>query len=180
MVDEFSVRSASPAADLPGEASPVLDFAAVYRAEMPLLTRFVMKHGARPQEAADAAHEAFARAYEVWATIRYPARWLRTVASRAYFRARRPREELPGELPPSRADFHLPTIIELSDQERAVYAALAELPARQRQVMAWFYDHYTVSEISEELQISEDAVRQNLCRARATLKTRRSQQGGAR
>ncbi|MFG2880684.1 hypothetical protein ACGFYU_37700 [Streptomyces sp. NPDC048337] len=66
---------------------------------MPLLARFVMKHGASPQEAADAAHEAFATAYPQWDSIRFPARWLRTVAVRVYFRAKL-REDLLGHLPP--------------------------------------------------------------------------------
>lgn len=148
----------------------------MYRREMPLLTRFVMKHGASPQEAADAAQEAFAAAYPQWGSIRFPTRWLRTVATRAYFRAKL-REDLPGELPEGRNEAHLPTNIQLSEQEREVYAALAELPPRQRQVMAWFYDRYTGAEIAEELGITEEAVRQNLHRARAALKVRLSQRG---
>ncbi|MCI4078843.1 sigma-70 family RNA polymerase sigma factor [Streptomyces sp. MMS21 TC-5] len=73
----------------------------------------------------------------------------------------------------------MPTNIALSDQEREVYTALAELPSRQRQVMAWFYDGYTITEIADVLEIAKESVRQNLCRARATLKARLSQQGGA-
>ncbi|MEU2653732.1 sigma-70 family RNA polymerase sigma factor [Streptomyces sp. NPDC007325] len=153
------------------------DFSDTYRREMPLLTRFVMKHGAGPQEAADAAQEAFAAAYPQWNSIRFPARWLRTVAARAYFRARL-REDLPGELP-ERRDDSLATGIQLGEQEREVYEALAQLPSRQRQVMAWFYDHYTPAEIAEELGITQEAVRQNLHRARATLKTRLSRRGGS-
>ncbi|MDQ0605419.1 RNA polymerase sigma factor (sigma-70 family) [Streptomyces canus] len=179
MVDDISPLSARSASARLGTVLEPQAFADVYRAEMPLLARFVMKHGASPQEAADAAHEAFAQAYENWDRIRYPARWLRTVATRIYFRAKL-REDLPGELPSPRAEFHLPTNIELSDQERDVYAALAELPPRQRQVMAWYYDWYTVPEIAEVLSIAEDAVRQSLCRARAALKAHRSQQGGVR
>ncbi|MGW3404626.1 hypothetical protein ACWDPI_24140, partial [Streptomyces zhihengii] len=68
---------------------------------MPLLTRFVMKHGASPQEAADAAQEAFAVAYPQWSSIRFPARWLRMVAARAYVRDRL-REDLLGDLPEGR------------------------------------------------------------------------------
>ncbi|GAA3123221.1 RNA polymerase sigma factor [Streptomyces goshikiensis] len=154
-------------------------FPDAYQREMPLLTRFVMKHGAGPQEAADAAHEAFATAYPQWDRIRFPKRWLRTVAVRVYLRARL-REDLPGELPTTRAESHVPTNIQLSDQEREVYSALAELPSRQRQVMAWFYDGYTVAEIAEELEITKESVRQNLCRARATLKARLSGEGGVR
>ncbi|MGW2272243.1 RNA polymerase sigma factor [Streptomyces yangpuensis] len=177
MIDDAAVREADPAGRA-GSGRARHDFPETYRRELPLLTRFIMKHGASPQEAADAAHEAFATAYPQWSTIQYPACWLRTVAVRVYFRARL-REDLPGELPAARAESHVPTNIQLSDQEREVYTALAELPARQRQVMAWFYDGYTITEIADVLEITKESVRQNLCRARATLKARLSQQGGA-
>ncbi|WP_037919807.1 RNA polymerase sigma factor [Streptomyces xanthophaeus] len=159
------------------------DFQDAYRREMPLLTRFVMKHGADPQEAADAAHEAFTTAYPQWDGIRFPARWLRTVAVRVYYFRAKLREDLPGELPElptTRARSYVPTNIQLSDQEREVYTALVALPSRQRQVMAWHYDGYTVAEIAEELEITKESVRQNLCRARATLKARLPRRGGAR
>ncbi|MEU9107156.1 sigma-70 family RNA polymerase sigma factor [Streptomyces xanthophaeus] len=177
MADDTSLPRTGPATQVRTGPGPH-DFADAYRREMPLLTRFVMKHGASPQEAADAAHEAFATAYPQWDSIRFPARWLRTVAVRVYFRAKL-REDLPGELPTTRAESHVPTNIQLSDQEREVYAALADLPSRQRQVMAWFYDGYTVAEIAEELEITKESVRQNLCRARATLKARLPRRGGA-
>ncbi|MCX5409872.1 sigma-70 family RNA polymerase sigma factor [Streptomyces sp. NBC_00335] len=177
MVDDTSFPQTLPGTGVRTSLGPY-PFPDVYRREMPLLTRFVMKHGAGPQEAADAAQEAFATAYPVWDSIRFPARWLRTVAVRVYFRAKL-REDLPGELPATRAESHVPTSIQLSDQEREVYAALVELPSRQRQVMAWFYDGYTLAEIAEELGITKEAVRQNLCRARATLKAGLGQRGGA-
>ncbi|MER5935369.1 sigma-70 family RNA polymerase sigma factor [Streptomyces sp. NPDC002054] len=176
MADDTSLPG--PGTRVKTESAP-LDFPEVYRREMPLLVRFVMKHGARPQEAVDAAQEAFATAYPVWESIRFPARWLRTVATRLYFRTKL-REDLPGELPETGAEFHLPTNIQLSEQEREVYAALSALPPRQRQVMAWFYDRYTVGEIAEELGVTEAAVRQNLHRARVTLKAHLSGRGGAR
>jgi hypothetical protein len=67
MVDELSVRSsAAPATNCGGTGTAARDFATVYRAELVPLIRFVMKHGARPQEAADAAQEAFVQAYKTW------------------------------------------------------------------------------------------------------------------
>ncbi|MGW9067979.1 RNA polymerase sigma factor [Streptomyces yangpuensis] len=177
MIDDAAVRQ-TDSVSRAGSGPERHDFPETYRRELPLLTRFIMKHGASSQEAADAAHEAFAAAYPQWSTIQYPARWLRTVAVRVYFRARL-REDLPGELPTTRAESHVSTNIQLSDQEREVYTALAELPSRQRQVMAWFYDGYTIAEIADELGITKESVRQNLCQARAALKARLSQRGGA-
>ncbi|MFD0034969.1 sigma factor [Streptomyces sp. NPDC127172] len=100
MVDELSVRSsAAPATNCGGTGTAARDFATVYRAELVPLIRFVMKHGARPQEAADAAQEAFVQAYKTWDTISFPERWLRTVAPRIYFRAAlKVKEDLPGEI----------------------------------------------------------------------------------
>src|SRR5215475_10574485 len=73
--------------DSPGAAPAgpgVADFAVCYRREMPGLVWFVMSLGASAEEAADAAQSAFAAAFAVWETIRYPAAWLRRVAQRAY------------------------------------------------------------------------------------------------
>jgi RNA polymerase sigma-70 factor (ECF subfamily) len=180
MVDELSLHRLPHPESSGGTTTVTRDFASVYRAEMGPLIRFVMKHGARPQEAADAAQEAFVQAYKAWETISFPERWLRTVAPRIYFRAAlKVKEDLPGEICSSPGDCHLLTDIELSDQERSVFAALAELTGRQRQVMAWYYDGYDTREIAEVLEISEAAVRQNLHRARKQLKAHRIQRGGA-
>lgn len=176
-MDELSLQSPTPPPGLHQRVQEplVLDFATVYRVEMPTLTRFVMKHGASPQEAADAAQEAFAQAYTSWDRIHHPSRWLRKVATRLYFRHRFC-EDLPGDLPDSQVLVNF----ELSTEERLVYEALYELPLRQRQVMAWHYDGYSAQEIAEELGIGEAAVRQNLCRARAKLQEIRcTPRGGA-
>ncbi len=155
-----------------------LPFNDVYRVELPLLVRFVMKHGARPDQARDAAQEAFTQAYKTWESISHPARWLRTVAVRVYFRQKF-KEHLPGELPDPSERERVPTNIQLSEQESLVYDALAQLPYRQRQVMAWFYDGYSYEEIARILGIEQNAVRQNVHRARAALKEILGIQGGA-
>jgi RNA polymerase sigma factor (sigma-70 family) len=59
---------------------------------------------------------------------------------------------------------------ELADQERFVLAALAGLPGKQRQVMAWSMDGFSPGEIAQVLGEEPAAVRQNLRRARQNLK----------
>ncbi|MEU0845703.1 sigma-70 family RNA polymerase sigma factor [Streptomyces sp. NPDC005962] len=58
----------------------------------------------------------------------------------------------------------------LADEEKRVYEALAQLPMKQRQVMAWLLDGYSTNEIADELEMKPNAVRQNVSRARALLK----------
>ncbi|NUP40785.1 MAG: sigma-70 family RNA polymerase sigma factor [Streptomyces sp.] len=75
-------ESSSPVARKPVQAfsdtdgaSPTLTTSSLedlYRVEMPQLTRFLVRVGATPYEAADAAHEAFTVAIEKWDSIREP------------------------------------------------------------------------------------------------------------
>ncbi|WP_193383758.1 MULTISPECIES: sigma-70 family RNA polymerase sigma factor [Streptomyces] len=166
---------------LPGQRRPSVpaaddevireDFARYYQQHMPALIRFVMRYGADPYEAADAAQAAFIEAFRAWHLIHSPAAWLRKVAFRQYLRqAPIPQEELTGDVP-DRPAFSCPLDkVVLQEEEKRVYTALAQLPMKQRQVMAWHLDGFPTSEIATELGIQPHAVRQNLARARAQLK----------
>jgi RNA polymerase sigma factor (sigma-70 family) len=142
------------------------DFADCYSRELPGLIWFVMSLGASAEMAADVAQSAFADAFPVWPAIQYPRAWLRRVAQRGY--CRRGSRETPVESPPERFS-PLPTAsaVELRDEARA---ALATLPPKQRQVMAWCIDGYTPAEIAREMGADPAAVRQNLAKARKNLK----------
>lgn len=94
-----SQQGAAPPAES-GTAAPGTDFASCYAKEMPGLVWFVMSLGAGPEAAADAAQSAFADAFPVWYTIRYPHAWLRRVAERAYYRRVSTRETF-VETPPT-------------------------------------------------------------------------------
>jgi RNA polymerase sigma factor (sigma-70 family) len=157
---------AAPAA--PG----VADFAACYRREMPGVVWFVMSLGASAEEAADAAQSAFAAAFQAWDTIRHPAAWVRRVAQRAYYRQAVTREVPVEAAPDLPAPLSVTGSVEFRDEAREVLAALAALPARQRQVMAWYVDGFTPAEIAAQLGIDPAAVRQNLAKARKNLKQR--------
>jgi RNA polymerase sigma factor (sigma-70 family) len=147
-----------------------MEFAACYRSEMAALVRHVMFHGASEQEAHDAAQSAFEQAYRVWETIRSPRAWLRTVAVRAHLRSA-VRQETPAESLPDRVgELSAMVGAESREQERAVLAALAALPLKQRQVMAWTFDGFAPAEIAVALDTDPAAVRQNLAKARRNLK----------
>ena len=145
------------------------DFADCYSRELPGLIWFVMSLGASAETAADVAQSAFADAFPVWPAIQYPRAWLRRVAQRGYCRFGS--RETPVESPPERPG-PLPTVgaAELRDEARAVLAALAALPPKQRQVMAWCIDGYSPAEIASQLGADPAAVRQNLAKALKNLK----------
>jgi RNA polymerase sigma factor (sigma-70 family) len=164
-----SQQGAAPPAES-GAAAPGTDFASCYAKEMPGLVWFVMSLGAGPEAAADAAQSAFADAFPVWHTIRYPHAWLRRVAERSYYR-RASHRETSVETPPDRpGPLSAASVVELRDEARTVLAALATLPPKQRQVMAWSIDGYSPAEIASKLGADPTAVRQNLTKARKNLK----------
>nr|WTB11992.1 sigma-70 family RNA polymerase sigma factor [Streptomyces antimycoticus] len=160
-------------ATVPAARDEVLrdSFTAHYEAHMPGLIRFVMRYGATPYEAADACQAAYIEAFRVWHLIASPAAWLRKVAFRQYLRqAPRPQEELTDEVP-DRPAFSCPLEkVVLDEEETRVYQALARLPMKQRQVIAWHLDGFSTDEIADVLDMRPPAVRQNLSRARAQLK----------
>lgn len=167
---------AAPAGTLreqnPGSAgcAGAVDFVGGYTQEFPSLVWFLMSLGASGHEAADVAQTAFTEAFPVWPTIRCPRAWLRQVASRIYYRQLN-RAETPVEsLPDGQGPLSAAVATELRDEARTVLAALASLPPRQREVMAWHIDGFGSAEIAATLHIDPAAVRQNLIKARRNLK----------
>ncbi|MFF5720731.1 RNA polymerase sigma factor [Streptomyces buecherae] len=147
------------------------DFARYYRQHRAGLTRFVMRHGAGPHEAADAAQAAFIEAFRSWHHIDHRAAWLRTVALRMFLRQSvRPEEELTDAAPERAVGCGPLEAVVLREQQARVYAALGRLPGKQRQVMAWYLDGISTDEMAAALEMTPAAVRQNLARARAHLR----------
>jgi RNA polymerase sigma-70 factor (ECF subfamily) len=147
-----------------------VDFVGGYAQEFPGLVWFLMSQGASAHEAADVAQTAFTEAFPVWPTIRCPRAWLRQVAGRIYHRQLN-RAETPVEsLPDRQGPLSAAAATELRDEARTVLAALASLPPKQREVMAWHLDGFGSAEIAATLRIDPAAVRQNLIKARRNLK----------
>lgn len=152
----------------PAQDSAQESFEAFYREEMAQLIRFMRRYGADVCTAADTVQEAFTQAYTQWDTIENPHAWLRLVACRIYYRRRL--SEIPVEDVPDRPVIYQDPV-EAREQSHRVFEALAALPERQRQVMAWHLDGYGHAEIADLLGISQDAVRQSFSRARRSLKS---------
>jgi RNA polymerase sigma factor (sigma-70 family) len=154
-------------------------FGAFYRRSAPRLVAFLRWQGASLPDAAECAQEALTLAFRGWLTIGNPHAWCRVVASRLY--ARRVADiEAPVEDPETAGTPLLPpgTDIDALEQRHDVLRLLAQLPARQRQVMAWTYDGATPTEIAEALRIRPDAVRGSLRKARTTLRQYLQDHGG--
>ncbi|MEU6353146.1 sigma-70 family RNA polymerase sigma factor [Streptomyces sp. NPDC047072] len=148
-----------------------VEFAQFYEQHMPNLVRHLLRQGASGHEAAEAAQAAFAEAFVKWETIDYPAAWLRKVAIRLYLRQPARREDLTDDVPELPGGICPHRSAELKEEEARVYAALAALPPLQRAVLAWHLDGFATSEIGDALDMTHEAVRQNLSRGRARLKT---------
>lgn len=159
----------APAHAPPAPARVEQEFTRCYEQQMGPLVRHLMRQGAAPHEAAEAAQAAFTEAYAQWQAITHPTAWLRSVAYRQYLR-RPAREDPVADVPDLPGGVCPLAAVELKEEDARVLAALAELPPLQRQVMAWVLDGFPTAEISTALGMTEAAVRQNLCRARARLK----------
>jgi len=147
-----------------------VEYAMVYQAEKPRLVRYLIQCGANWHDADDAAQRALAALYERWEAVYNPRPWLRKVAFREFIRTRGP-----NEIPLEGHQFNAPPApaeIESLLEQDAVLFAIRQLPQLQRHVFALHFDQLRTSEIAEVLQITEEAVRQNLARARTRLKER--------
>ncbi len=166
------------------------DFVLLYRQQRSALVWHVRSHGASEAEACDAVQEAFASALRARDRIRDPGAWpawLRTVAVRWYLRSlhgsggraggggRSPVEVVLVADPPDLVEAAGTTAdavdaVEAGRQQEFVLALLAALPNRQRQVFGLHYEGWSTAEIAALLGMEQAAVRQNIARARRTLK----------
>lgn len=125
-----------------------------------------------PELAADAVHEALARAYESWDDVSgyaNPTGWVYRVAlnwSRSWFR-RRAREVLVRR-PPDRAVRGMPASV-----DPAVAEALESLPADQRVVVVMrLYLDWSVEDVATALGVAPGTVKSRLSRALEALRVR--------
>jgi RNA polymerase sigma-70 factor (ECF subfamily) len=166
---DVAIATDVPVGRKPLRNSTPVPFDQFYSKELAALIRFVRRYGADAHTAADVVQDAFTEAYRQWDSIENPHAWLRKVASRMYYRGLLC--EIPVQDAPDRPLIYEDTV-EAGEQGRQVFEALAALPERQRQVMAWHLDGYSHAEIAAQLGISQAASRQNFHRARRALKLR--------
>ncbi|MGA4837949.1 RNA polymerase sigma factor [Streptomyces sp. G45] len=146
----------------------------LHQTEYPALVRFLLLHGASWSEAQDAAQDAFTQMCAPGVAIRYPKAWLRTVAWRSWVTQQVRPEDTCAQPPEPRVVVRWQTpahAAELDEEARRVTALLLELPAKQRAAMAWHLDGFTTQESARAMGTTQAAVRQNLARARAALRT---------
>lgn len=149
-------------------------FDEVYAAHYADLTVQLYAYFGDRQEAQDVAQEAFCRALARWSTVsRYddPVAWTRRVAwNLAVSRWRRARTAL-SHLRRQRPDE--PQLDGPSPDRIALFAALAELPVRQRRAMVLHYlADLPVGEIARREGVAEGTVKSWLHRGRSALSAR--------
>jgi RNA polymerase sigma factor (sigma-70 family) len=167
-----------------------VDFDTLYRAEGPLLMRFLRAQGAEEQEAWDAVQAAFECLLRAKYPIQRPRFWLRTVALREYRHTcprvptrRRKMIETPTgpqELPEPAPSESAAEAVERAEEFERLMELLRDLPTKQRQVMACQLDGLSHEETAELLNMQVAAVRKNYSRARKALSRQLSMsRGGA-
>lgn len=160
----------APSAQSSVHPDEVAAFSEFYRGFVPTLVAFLLWQGARLPDATDIAQETMIKLYQRWSEIDQPQAWARTVASRALVRRISSTEEDPVDHLPEHSSLLPPSIdVEMWEQRHEVLRVLDRLPWRQRQVMAWTFHGYTRTEIATELQITAEAVRASLMKARRAL-----------
>jgi len=147
------------------------EFSAFYKQSVPRLVAFLRWQGASLSDAADCVQEAMAQAYRQWSTIHDPHAWCRQVVSRLYVQRLASLVEPvtdPGTAGSSL--FARDADWDGLEKRHRVSFLLEQLPARQRQVMAWTYDGSTPTEIAKVLKTTPGAVIDGLNKIPATLK----------
>ncbi|MET9231079.1 sigma-70 family RNA polymerase sigma factor [Lentzea sp. NPDC003310] len=162
--------------DQPARTSPArtstthTEFADFYRSHFTSLTAFVLMHGATLVEAADIVQDTMIEAFRSWDRIDHPKAWAYRVSSRSFGR-RTFSEDLVAE-PPEPAPPLRGSDLEHWEQQHDMLLLLADLPLRQRQVMAWTLSGFRPAEIAAELGVTPEAVRSSLMKARRALSGR--------
>lgn len=148
------------------------EFEQLYRNEQVRLLRFLAYHGAHPEDAADASHDAWVEVLFRWNQVsRYasPDAYLRKIALNKWRRlSGRPQKDRDRAVKGGWVDLAAFDIYNKEDVKE-VLESLAALPDRQRHVMAWYYDGYSPKEIAEHLGMNIDTVRSHMRHARKTL-----------
>jgi RNA polymerase sigma-70 factor (ECF subfamily) len=153
------------------ERDEVTDFDGFYLATRDRLLHVLYAMTGDLAEAQDVVQEAYARAWQRWASVsRYdePTAWVRTVAWRlAISRRRKARNRLGAAL---RLHAISAPVREPSPDTAAIVAALRTLPEAQRRALALHYlCDLSVDDVAAETGVSAGPVKSRLSRGRAAL-----------
>ncbi len=140
-----------------------------FRSHYPDVVRGVRASGATDEVAADAAQEAFIRAFPRWWRLRHyqnPAAWVQRVAinvSRDLLRSEKRYER-------ALTDLEVEAQLEPGDSPDLDFA-MTSLSHRQREVVhAYYHEGMSTAEAADAIGISAGAVRFHLSEARASLR----------
>ena len=146
------------------------EFETFYRQQSAVLTRWLTARGADPDDAADAAQEALMQVWLHWPHITSHRSYLYRIAGHQMARiwhARRQDARLPADARPATAQADgLPARLEAG----LVCQRLLTLPARQRAVVAGYYDGYRDAELAPVLGTAAATIRSDRRHARAGLR----------
>jgi RNA polymerase sigma factor (sigma-70 family) len=167
----------APVLDAARMAGMRADFIEFYDEEYLGVVRFLMRCGASPAAAEDAAQEAFVEAWAriaptaTWAEIASPRAWIRAVAHRRYRRPAGPRRTPPAEPVPDVPETACTgaSHADLTNETLLVLDALRSLKPDAQAVMAFHLDGFTGPEIAAQLAIPAQQERDLLKQARKTL-----------
>jgi RNA polymerase sigma factor (sigma-70 family) len=152
------------------------DFSQAFDVLYPLAVRMAARIVGDQSTAEDVAAEALARAYARWAkvgSLPYRDAWVMRVASNVAIDTVRKRQ--PVQTPALASTFEDATAVRL-----ALAAALAKLPARQREAVVLRYiAGYSEADVSAALGISVNSVKTHVSRGLASLRTRLDRTGGS-
>jgi RNA polymerase sigma-70 factor (ECF subfamily) len=146
------------------------DFHRFYSATVTRVVGYLYVLLGNVSEAEDAAHEAYARAWQRWSRLQGyddPEAWVRTVAFRVAMSSWR---KAKNRLAAHRADAHAPHVPDMSPDRLVVAEALRKIPAEQRRALVLFHmQGLTVAEIARETGAPEGTVKARLSRGRKAL-----------
>lgn len=155
-----------PEPDSPGET----DFHGFYTATVNRVVGYLYVVLGDVAEAEDAAHEAYARAWQRWSKLRSyedPEAWVRTVAFRAALSSwRKTRNRLAAH----RNSGPAPDVPDISPDRLVIADALRRIPAEQRRALVLFHlQGLSVAEIARETGAPEGTVKARLARGRRAM-----------